>query len=273
MKSLANKVFVVTGAGSGIGRHLALQLAEQGAKLALTDIDKENLDDTVTMTGLSKENCIAKKIDVSSRAAMYKFAEQVEKHFGEVHCVINNAGVSVADAAEDTSYDDFKWLMDINFWGVVYGTKAFLPALKKSPQSYVVNISSVFGLIGFPSQSAYNASKFAVRGFTEALRVELKGTSVLPICVHPGGIKTNIVKNTRFYKVAETGLDHSEAMKVFENLAFTLPEQAARVIIQGIKKRNRRVLIGPDARLYDAMARFFPNSYDRIIDKVMSFVS
>lgn len=272
MKSMFNKVFVVTGAGSGIGRHLAIQLAELGARLALTDINQEALDETVSLTGLNQDKCFSKKLDVSKKAAFYKFAEQVDKHFGAVHGIINNAGVTVVEMAEDTTYEDFEWLMNINFWGVVYGTKAFLPYLKQQDEAVVVNISSVFGLFGYPSQSAYNASKFAVRGYTEALRLELKDTSVVPICVHPGGIRTNISKNARFHKGVHAGASHQDMNALFDKMARTLPEQAAATIINAIKKKKRRVLIGKDAHVFDVVTRLLPDYYDKLIDRLSSAI-
>lgn len=269
MKSLFNKVFVITGAGSGIGRHLAIQLAELGVRLAITDIDQDGLKETVKLTGLDDKKCLSKKVDVANKKAIYKFAEDVEKHFGSVDGVINNAGVSVSNSAEDTSYEDFEWVMDINFWGVVYGSKAFLPLLKKQDEAVLVNISSVFGLFGFPCQSAYNASKFAVRGFTEAMRLELKDTSVTPICIHPGGIRTNIAKNMRFHKSINPKHTLDGALAHFEKNARTLPEEAASTIINAIKKNKRRQLIGVDAHIYDIASRLLPNHYDMLLAKLL----
>lgn len=273
MKSLNNKVCVVTGAGSGIGRHLAINLAKQGAILALSDISADNLKETAELTQLPDSKIFTHTFDVASKDAFYAFSEMVEKQFGRVDVVINNAGVTVSESVEGTEYDDFEWLMNINFWGVVYGTKAFLPLLRRSPEACVVNISSIFGFVGVPSQGAYNASKFAVRGFTEALRLELKGSSVTPICVHPGGIKTNIVNNSRFFSGYNDDQSKEDLKALFDKLTYTLPEQAADTIIKAVKKKQRRVLIGPDARLYDIMARCFPNHYDVVLDKMLKWVS
>ncbi|MCP5161530.1 MAG: SDR family oxidoreductase [Hahellaceae bacterium] len=266
MKSFAGKIFVVTGAGSGIGRALARKLATDGARLALADINEANLNETIREVSSKSPKVKGYKLDVSDRAAVYAFADQVAADFGGVDVVINNAGVALSETVEDMSYDDFEWLMNINFWGVVYGTKAFLPHLRKSGEAYIVNISSIFGLISLPTQAAYNAAKFAVRGFTEALRLELKGSTVTPICVHPGGIKTNIARNARFYKGMDGSDTHEDASAHFEKLAHTSPEGAANTILKGIKSNNRRVLIGPDAKVVDVMQRLLPNAYDKLLD-------
>lgn len=268
--SVKGRTVVITGAGSGIGQALALQMAAKGANLALADINAANLD--ATRKKAAHPGVIIKTytLDVSDKDAVYQFAEQVHKDFGRVDVVINNAGVALSETVEDMNYDDFKWVMDINFWGVVYGTKAFLPFLKQSDQAFIVNISSIFGLISLPTQSAYNASKFAVRGFTEALRVELEGTTVTPVCVHPGGIKTNIAKSARFYKGMDGSVDLSEAISHFDRHARTTPAQAAKTIINGIESSNRRVLIGLDAYIVDWVQRLMPVSYSDIMQKLLS---
>ncbi len=259
MKDFNNKVVVITGAGSGIGRALAQNFAGQGAKLALSDINLANVQETARLCG--GDQTIVDELDVSNREAVYSYADKVNQNFGAVHIVINNAGVTVSESTEDTTYEDFEWLMGINFWGVVYGTKAFLPYLKQAEESHVVNISSIFGIIGFPNQAAYNASKFGVRGFTEALRHETKGTGFLPICVHPGGIKTNIAASARFYKDSDGVTDHAQAAADFEQIAKTTPAQAAETIIRGIRNNNPRVLIGADAWLLDRIQRWMPTNY------------
>ena len=272
MKSFANKVAVITGAGSGIGRALAQQLSEEGAQLALSDVNEKGLEETkANLKGSGKVTLT--KLDVADRSAFEQYAKDTISEFGQVDMLFNNAGVALAQTVEDCSYEDFEWLMNINFWGVVYGTKAFLPILKRSPEACVVNISSIFGFVGIPSQGAYNASKFAVRGFTEALRLELKDTSVTPICVHPGGIKTNIVNNARVFSGFTANQSKDDLKSLFDKMTYTLPEQAADTIIKGIKKKQRRVLIGPDARAYDFMARVFPNHYDVVLDKLLRWVS
>ena len=268
MKQFNDKVAVVTGAGSGIGRALAHQLAEAGARLALSDINEAGLRDTARELGLGEDRLITEVFDVADRDAVYGFADRVAGHFGAVHLVINNAGVALGATVEDMSYDDFEWLMGINFWGVVYGTKAFLPHLKRAGEGHIVNVSSVFGLIGVPTQYAYNAAKFAVRGFTESLRqeLEIEGGRVSCTSVHPGGIKTNIARNARMADGMEriTG-DPEKARRDFEKMFRTTPEEAARTILKGVRGNKRRVLIGSDARAIDSMQRLMPTAYQRIM--------
>ncbi len=266
MNNLRNKIVAVTGAGSGIGRSLAIQLAKQGAYLALADLSKSALE-TLQASGelAGSPKVCSYELDVSNKDSVYAFAAQVDKDFGGADVVINNAGVALSETIENMNYDDFEWVMNINFWGVVYGTKAFLPLLKKSDDAYIVNISSVFGLIAVPTQAAYNASKFAVKGFTEALRLELKGSSITPICVHPGGIRTNIVNNARIHTNVDGSSDKSKAAKQFQSMALTSPDQAAESIIKGIIKGHKRVLIGPDARVIDWLQRLIPDGYDKLL--------
>ena len=263
---LKDKVAVVTGAGSGIGRALAQLLATKGCRLALADINETSLKETAAT--LSAE-VITQKLDVANREAVYAFAEKVKQHYGTAHVVINNAGVAVSQTVNDLSWEDFEWLMGINFWGVAYGTKAFLPALLAQNEGTIVNISSVFGIIGVPTQSAYNAAKFAVRGFTEALRLELKDTNVRAISVHPGGIRTNIARASRFYKDPLGNSDHESMAARFEKLARTTPEKAAETIVRGIEKGSPRVLIGADAVLIDKIQRLLPESYNVVMNAMM----
>lgn len=261
MKDFTHKVVVITGAGSGIGRALAQRFSGAGARLALADNHAENLAETAHMLG--DVAVLTQTLDVADREAVYAFADKVKETYGGADVVINNAGVTFANSVEDSSYEDFEWLMGINFWGVVYGTKAFLPLLKEADEAAVVNISSVFGIIAFPGQAAYNASKFAVRGFTEALRHELamEGSSVQAISVHPGGIKTNIASNARFYKDLDGNTDHAQASADFAQVARTTPDKAAETIINGIKSHNPRVLIGTDAKIIDRVQRLSPVNY------------
>jgi butyryl-CoA dehydrogenase len=269
MKSFKNKVCVITGGGSGIGRALAKQLAEAGAKVAISDVNEKNLKETEVLLGLASDHIHTQVLDVSNRDDFEAYAIRLKDYFGGVDMIVNNAGVALAETVEKTSYEDFEWLMDINFWGVVYGTKAFLPLLKSSPEASLVNISSIFGLAGIPTQGAYNASKFAVRGFTEALRLELKNTSVQPLSVHPGGIKTNIVRNGRMRWSISGGADKSAMERDFDKFTFTTPEQAAEVILTAVKKKKNRVLIGADAHVYDWATRLLPRSYHHLIDTVI----
>jgi butyryl-CoA dehydrogenase len=258
-------VVVVTGAGSGIGRALARGAATAGARLALADVNAAGLAETASLVGAAE--CLTEVLDVADRAAVERFAARVHERYGAVHVVINNAGVSVSETLDRIAYEDFEWLMGINFWGVVYGTKAFLPFLKEADEGAIVNISSVFGLIGFPTQGAYNASKFAVRGFTEALRQELDGTRISVTCVHPGGIRTNILRNARFYTDA-LGSNRSGAIEEFERIARTTPKQAARAILGAIRKSKPRLLIGLDAHVIDRLQRWMPVRYVRAIAAV-----
>lgn len=266
MKQLQGKVAVITGAGSGIGRALALNLAKAGCRLAIADINLANVKQTAEMTGLNARDIWAAKLDVADRQAFYNYADKVVKKFDAAHLVINNAGVAVAATVADLTYDDFEWLMNINFWGVVYGTKAFLPHLKAAGEGHIVNVSSVFGIIGVPTQSAYNAAKFAVRGFTEALRIELdvENCGVSCSCVHPGGIKTNIARAARKGEMGKFASD-GDMGDNFEKMAKTTPDEAARVIVDGVKKNKRRILIGADAYAIDAMQRSMPTAYQALI--------
>lgn len=266
MKTLERKVVAITGAGSGIGQQLAIQCSALGAALALSDINEKGLAETVEKIGATHRLVTSQKLDVADRMAVFAWAEQVRKDHGTAHVVINNAGVSLSANVVDMKLDDFQWLMDINFWGVVAGTQAFLPGFLAQDEGHVVNVSSIFGIIGVPTQSAYNAAKFAVRGFTESLRQELAETNVRATCVHPGGIKTNIVRGGRHYNDIQGGkADVNALIKEFDIIARTSPEEAARVIINGILKDKPRVLIGQDAHMMDRLARSLPSSYDKVM--------
>lgn len=270
MYSLKGKVAVVTGAGSGIGRALAQSLARRGCRLALSDINEAALKETAQ--SLPAEPFL-QTFDVSKRKAVDAFAEAVKARYGTAHVVINNAGVAVSQTIENLSWEDFEWLMGINFWGVTYGTKAFLPMLLKQNEGAIVNLSSVFGIIAVPTQGAYNAAKFAVRGFTEALRHELRDTDVKAISVHPGGIKTNIAKSSRFYRDPMGETDKAAMSERFERMARTTPEQAAETIVRGIEKGRPRVLIGADAHLIDWIQRLMPVRYYSLMNALMERLS
>ncbi len=268
MKSLRNKVAAVTGAGSGIGRALAIQLANEGCHLALADIDAEGLQQTQQLLANQPVKVTLQTLNVADEKAVYAWAEQVVADHGQVNLIINNAGVALSGTVAGLSLEDYRWIMDVNFWGVVYGSKAFLPKLEAAGEGHIVNISSIFGLASQPLMSGYNASKFAVRGFTESLRqdLELTRSGVSATSVHPGGIKTNIAKAARMTDSCEqaTGVSNADATADFERLFINTPEKAARTIIAGIVKNKRRVLIGPDAKLFDLLVRFLPASYQRI---------
>tara|TARA_R110002049_G_scaffold85550_33_gene217570 strand:- start:5035 stop:5859 length:825 start_codon:yes stop_codon:yes gene_type:complete len=256
------KIAVITGAGSGIGRALAMQLNREGCELFLSDINSDALNETIAALPLKDIPVDAEVLDVASKEGVHAWAERIGSSKGHVDIVINNAGVALMATVEESSYEDQEWLMGINFWGVVYGTQAFLPLLRNSAQGHLVNLSSVFGLIGVPTQSAYNAAKFAVRGYTEALRQEMAGSNVHVCCVHPGGIKTNIARVARG---GDESLTPEERGREFEKLAKTTPEVAAQKIIHAIEKRKKRLLIGLDAVVISIVSRLFPVSYTRFI--------
>jgi len=261
-------VAAVTGAGSGIGRALALALAKEGCDLALSDVNEAGLQETAQQSQACGVRVHVQKLDVADRDAVYQWADTVVSHFGKVNLIFNNAGVSLSETVESMGYDNFEWLMNINFWGVVYGTKAFLPYLKQSGDGHIINISSVFGIIGVPTQSAYNAAKFAVRGFTESLREEMaiSGYPVQVTCVHPGGIKTNIVRSSRIGDVGKMGpSEKNKAAKQFDAMARTSPEDAARIILDGVRNNAPRVLIGLDARVIDTVQRLLPTGYQKLL--------
>jgi NAD(P)-dependent dehydrogenase (short-subunit alcohol dehydrogenase family) len=260
MSFLNGGVAAVTGAGSGIGQALAQQLAAAGSAVAIADIDEAGLAETARLLAKVDALVTATVLDVADEAGVRAFAEEVSHRHGRVTLLINNAGVALEGTSEEISLDDFRWLMNINFWGTVYGVKYFLPMLRREERSHIVNISSVFGLIAPPGQPAYSASKFAVRGFTECLRHELAGTPVHVSCVHPGGIRTAIARRARIGAgVKRTGLEEKAAR--FEKLFRTSPEVAAARILRGVERREPRILIGSDAYKIDILQRLRPASY------------
>jgi NADP-dependent 3-hydroxy acid dehydrogenase YdfG len=270
MKTLSNKIVAITGAGSGIGRALALQCADLGASLAISDVNDEALAETAALARAKQPRVHTARVDVGQRDAIYAWAEQVANEVGPADVIVNNAGVSLSQTIADMRDEDFFWLMNINFWGVVHGTRAFLPQLLSRPEGHIVNLSSVFGLIAVPTQAAYNASKFAVRGFTECLRQELARTSVRVTSVHPGGIKTNIVRNGRHFQDAQGNTNAETTAREFERVARTSPEEAARQILKAIVREKARLLIGLDAVLIDRLQRLLPASYDGLVAKAVS---
>lgn len=261
-----DSVVVITGAASGIGRALAVRMASEGvAGIAISDVNEAGLNETAAMTsGVPVSTHV---MDVSKLDEVKQFADDVIAKHGCVTHLINNAGVGVLGSFEHLSIEDFEWLMGINFWGVIYGCKVFLPLLKSQPQSHIVNVSSVFGFIAPEEQTAYCSSKFAVRGFTESLRHELSATNVAVSCVHPGGIKTEIARNSRIG--ADTPEEwKQQGAKFFDKVAKTSPETAAEVIVKGIKDRNPRILIGQDAYAISTLSRLFPAKYLRMIERL-----
>lgn len=265
MKDLKGKVAAVTGAASGIGRMLAVNLAREGCHLAISDIDKKGLKETEKMLKDSGVKVTSHIVDVSKRSMVEKYAKDVVKEHGQVDIIINNAGVSVVESVEDVSYTDFEWVIGINFWGVVYGTKAFLPYLMKRPEANIVNISSINGMVTFPHNGPYNVSKYAVKGFNETLLQELKGTPVRIISVHPGGIDTNIAVNARFRKAANPDLDRDATVAAFGKVASNSPDRAARIIISGIKKNKYQVMVGIDSRVMNFFKRLFPVTTIKVV--------
>ena len=269
MKNFNNKVAAITGAGSGIGQQLAIQLAQSGAHLALSDRNLDGLAQTAEMIKHTGVKIIQTQLDVSDRAAVEQWAAATQAAFGQVNLIFNNAGVALASTVEGMHYDEIEWIMNINFWGVVYGTKAFLPYLRQSGDGHIVNISSLFGLTAQPTQSAYNATKFAVRGFTESLRQELdlENVGVSATCVHPGGIRTNIANSARMSdSIRALGMNPDRATKAFNKVLKTPPEVAAKVILDAVKQNKRRVLIGNDAKIIDLIQRIAPTRYAQAID-------
>ncbi|QQS34370.1 MAG: SDR family oxidoreductase [Acidobacteriota bacterium] len=263
-----DSVAVITGAGSGIGRALAVRIAKEGvAGLALADLNAEGLAETAKLiTGRAKVT--THEVDVADRDAMRQFADEVVREHGRVTHLINNAGVALGGTVRDVSLDEIEWLMGVNFWGVVHGTKFFLPHLEKEDSAHIVNISSLFGMVAPPGQAAYCASKFAVRGFTESLRHELEGTNIAVSSVHPGGVKTNIVNNARIAAGVSITEEELEKQRKFQNklLSRTTPERAAEIIVTGMLWREPRILVGPDAAIISRIARIFPRSYFAVVN-------
>ncbi|MEU6831531.1 SDR family NAD(P)-dependent oxidoreductase [Nocardia beijingensis] len=262
-----NKVCVITGAGSGIGRALAVNLARRGAKLALSDIDVDGLAETVRRCEQLGAEVKSDRLNVVEREAVILYADAVKAHFGTVHQVYNNAGIAHHGEVVRSEYKDFERVMDVDFWGVVNGTKAFLPMVIESGDGRIVNVSSLFGLIAIPGQSAYNAAKFAVRGFTESLRQEMLVARhpVKVTCVHPGGIKTAVARNATY----ADGIDAKSAASMFDRkLAIHTPEMAAQTIVEGVRKGQGRVLIGWEAKLLDLFVRVTASGYQRIAANV-----
>lgn len=272
MEQFEDKVVAVTGAAGGIGRALAIEFAKLGAHLAISDVNEQGLNETAALVRTYDVEAHAKTVDVADREAVYGWAEEIVEHFGKANIIVNNAGVACTASVEDLSYEDFEWLMGINFWGVIYGTKAFLPYLRKSGEGHVVNISSVFGLIAQPSQSAYNAAKFAVRGFTESLRAELEyeEAPVSATSVHPGGVKTGIARSGRFADTGALERSPDEIIEEFERkLARLSPEGAALQIIEAVRNNQRRVLVGTDAQIIDKLQRLMPSGYVGALVKLL----
>ena len=265
---LDGRTAVVTGAAGGIGRAIAVSLARRGCHLALADIDETGMAGTAELTREYGVRVSQHRIDVADRAAVAEFPDLVVAEHAGVDVLVNNAGVAVGGTFEQVAEEDFEWLFEINFWGVVRMTRAFLPLLRASGDARVVNLSSVYGLVAPPEQAAYAASKFAVRGFSEALRHELEGSGIGVTVVHPGGIATSIAENARLPAgVSEEEIERRR--KRYRTLLRLPPEIAGETIVRGIERRQSRLLIGSDAKAISTIARLLPVSYWKLLSRRM----
>ena len=263
MKNFKDKVAVITGAGSGIGRALSHLLAKNGTHLALTDVNDIGLRETVEKCKDENVRVFSKRTNVADLKEVKDFVKAVVDEFGQVDMVFNNAGIALTqNKLEDISYPDFERIMNVNLWGVIYGSKEFLPYLLQRPEAVLVNISSVFGLAGIPEQIPYCTTKFAVRGFTESLRGELSDTNVEVYCVHPGGINTNIAEEA--LRDADNDVKRKEVEQFKKFLAHS-PESAAKTIVNHIKSKNKKILIGQEAYFIDIMTRLAPKTYPSLV--------
>ena len=266
MKDFKNKVAAITGAASGMGRTLAIELARRGCHLALSDVNEAGLAETARLAGQHGVKITTQSLDVAQREAVYAWADAVVRDHGRVNLVFNNAGVALGAFIDTVKPEDFEWIMGINFWGVVWGTQAFLPHLKRAGEGHIINTSSLFGLLASPTQGTYNASKFAVRGFTEALRQELdlEKCGVSATSVHPGGIRTNIARAAKMDASMDraTGGQAEAARARFDQmLNMTTAESAAQQILRAVERNQRRVLVGMDAKLMDFVVRLLGSWY------------
>lgn len=260
------KVAAVTGAASGIGRALALALAKRGCEVALADVDQQGLAETAALCG--GVTVTSQRLDVGDGAGVRAWAEATARAHGRVNFIFNNAGIAYSSTAVAAEEGPFRKLMEVNFWGVVHGTQAFFPHLEASGDGHVVNVSSILGIVAFPGTSAYSAAKFAVRGYTETLRIELElmGSKVTATCVHPGGVKTGIARSgTRHASVTKLGTNLDTAVADFEKILRMDPDEAAAIILRGVQKNARRVLVGADAWALDRVQRWFPSSYHALV--------
>jgi short-subunit dehydrogenase len=261
---LDGRTAVITGAAGGIGRAIAVSLARRNCHLALADIDEVGMAGTAELTREYGVRVSRHRVDVADRAAVAEFPNVVAAEHNRVDVLINNAGVAVGGTFEQVAEEDFEWLFEINFWGVVRMTRAFLPLLRASGDARVVNLSSVYGLVAPPEQAAYAASKFAVRGFSEALRHELKGSGVGVTVVHPGGVATSIAEKARV-PAGVTEEEIARRHKKYRKLLRMPPEVAGEMIVRGIERRQARVLVGSDARAISLIARVLPVSYWKLL--------
>jgi NAD(P)-dependent dehydrogenase (short-subunit alcohol dehydrogenase family) len=260
MGFLEDGVAVITGAGSGMGRCLAQQLATKGCALALADLSEKGLNETAAVLGSAKGRVTQHIVNVAEEAQVKAFAEEVAAQHGRATLLFNNAGVALLGQLDEISLQDFRWLIDINFWGVVYGVTYFLPLLKKEKRAHIVNTSSLLGLFGASGQGAYCASKFAVRGYTESLHHELLGTNVGVTCVYPGFVRTSIAEHAKVGQRAGAAI-RQDSLTRFAKVARTDPDAAAAKILRGVEQGKPRVLIGLDAHFVDVWQRLKPASY------------
>jgi short-subunit dehydrogenase len=270
MQGFAGKVAVVTGAGSGIGQALAVELAHSGARVAISDVDTDGLARTEKQLKAIGAPVKADRLDVAERKAFLAYAERVNDHFGKVNQIYNNAGIAFIGDIQISQFKEIERVMDIDFWGVVNGTKAFLPYLIASGDGHVINVSSAFGLFSAPSQAAYNSAKFAVRGFTEALYQEmaLARHPVRVTAVYPGHTKTSFVHNMTAAEALEAvAVDLAKTYD--KGLWTTSPQKAAQVILNGVRKNRARVLIGPDTKILELLVRMTGSSYQRFVPAVL----
>jgi len=272
MTEIAGKTIFITGCASGIGRGLVKHAIQHGAKRVIaTDVDSVGLGKTAELaSALGAGEIETHILDVADKDAVYALAASIQADHGGADIVINNAGVALFAEVNEMTYQDFEWVMDIDFWGMVYGTKAFLPHMIDRGAGHIVNVSSIFGMIAVPGNSAYHAAKFGIRGFTESLRTEMirNETGVEIACVHPGGIKTNVARNARLAQREELLAQKDEITSRFDEFARTTPEEAARVIFNGIEKNNPRILIGGDARFMDRIQRLMPIKYQKVLGRL-----
>ena len=267
MKNFKNKVAAITGAGSGMGQQLAILLAKAGCHVSISDVNEKGLAETVELVKPYNVRVTSKKVNVAKLEEVRAWAEETVQNHGSVNMIFNNAGVALGSTVEGSTYDDLEWIMGINYWGVVYGTKEFLPYLKKTGEGHIINTSSLFGLTAQPTQSAYNSTKFAVRGFTESLRQELdiENSGVSALSVHPGGIRTNIANDARMSdSIKSMGMNPEKSAKAFNKLLRMPADEAAQQILDAVLKNKRRLLIGNDAKTLDLVQRILPTGYQRI---------
>ncbi|MFV5515126.1 SDR family NAD(P)-dependent oxidoreductase [Acinetobacter gerneri] len=267
MKNFKNKVAAITGAGSGMGQQLAYLLAKEGCHLSLSDVNEKGLAETLELVKPFNVRVTTKKVNVANRDEVKTWAEDTVQNHGSVNMIFNNAGVALGATVEGETYEELEWIMGINFWGVVYGTKEFLPYIKKTGDGHIINTSSLFGLTAQPTQSGYNATKFAVRGFTESLRQELdiENCGVSALCVHPGGIRTNIANDARMNdSLRSLGMNPEKSAKAFNKLLRKPAVEASQEILDAVLKNKRRLLIGNDAKTIDIMQRILPTGYQKV---------